>query len=213
MVRSIFWRYRIHPNCILQVVFEYMWYLAYGFDGRSSPILTNLDEEFDSSNISGAESQSDSTAHNGNNSNNNHKNSNGNNNSRQKQKSRRGPKLYREREVDWRMFVPPLPQHSGYPQGWVLISDALLAMPLSVFCQIVTINYKVEDLSAYLEHPKKRHLLLRHLPSRMRRQLLHGRKYIFSFHELCTRLCYMGLLSFGPHQVWWRKSFVSRGLR
>ena len=181
-----------------------MWYLAYGFDGRSSPIPTNLDEEADSCNVSGAdesqpetsileedplkkEDPNDTFA-----------------SSLIKQRSshrHRGPKLYRENELDWRMFVPPLPQHSGYPRGWVLISDALLAMPLSIFCQIITINYKVDDLSAYLEHPKRRHLLLRHLPSRMRQQLLHGRKYIFGFHEFCTRLCYMGLMSFGPHHV------------
>ena len=164
-----------------------MWYLAYGFDGRSSPIPTNLEEETDASNISGADSQPE-TITNG-------------INFKEKGKPRKGPKMYRDSEVDWKMFVPPLPQHSGYPQGWVLISDALLAMPLSIFCQIITINYKVDDLSSYLEHPKKRHLLLRHLPSRMRQQLLHGRKYIFCFHEFCTRLCYMGLLSFGPHHV------------
>ena len=182
-----------------------MWYLAYGFDGRASPIPTNLDEEFDNSNMSGAESMQETSivvddgVQGGNKA--------GNTATEDpfkgypQKKQRRGPKMYRDSELDWKMFVPPLPQHSGYPEGWVLISDALLAMPLSVFCQIITINYKVDDLTAYLEHPKKRHLLLRHLPSRMRQQLLHGRKYIFCFHEFCTRLCYMGLMSFGPHHV------------
>ena len=194
-----------------------MWYLAYGYDGLTTPVRLNLDDEMSSPNVSGADSQPESNKDRGktrktggDDKDNNTKGKSGTDNRIKNntddvtdppRKLNRGPKLYRENDVDWRMFIPPLPQHSGYPRGWVLLSDALLAIPLSVFCQIITISYKIEDLSAYLQHPRKRHLLLRNLPKRMREQLLHDRKYVFAFHELCTRLCYMGLMSFGPQHV------------
>ena len=38
------------------------------------------------------------------------------------------------------------------------------------------------------------------LPSLMRQQLMIERKYIFTFFEICTCLCQMGLLSFGRRE-------------
>ncbi|KAM9792810.1 general transcription factor 3C polypeptide 1 [Neosynchiropus ocellatus] len=104
-----------------------------------------------------------------------------------------------EEEESWKKFIPPLRSHKGYSRGWAMISDLLLCMPLSVFIQIIQINYSVEGLEEYVNDPVRQHHLIRDLPSQMRRQLLYKRKYIFSFHENLQKLTYMGLLQFGPN--------------
>ncbi|XP_072568646.1 general transcription factor 3C polypeptide 1 [Paramormyrops kingsleyae] len=101
-------------------------------------------------------------------------------------------------EMSWRRFIPPMPLHRGYSCGWALTSDILLSLPLSIFIQIIQVSYKVDDLELYLNDPVKQHYLIRVLPGRMKKQLLYKRKYIFSFYESLQRLCYMGLLHFGP---------------
>uniref|UniRef100_A0A8C1XUU2 General transcription factor IIIC subunit 1 n=1 Tax=Cyprinus carpio TaxID=7962 RepID=A0A8C1XUU2_CYPCA len=67
---------------------------------------------------------------------------------------------------------------------------------------------KVEGLDQYLKDPVKQHYLIRFLPSEVKRQLLHKRKYIFSFHESLQRLCFMGLLQFGPTEKFMDKDQV-----
>ncbi|XP_060715992.1 general transcription factor 3C polypeptide 1-like [Tachysurus vachellii] len=102
------------------------------------------------------------------------------------------------KEVSWKRFVPPLPVHREFGYGWALTSDALISLPLSVYVQIIQINFKVDGLEEYLSDPVKQHYLIRFLPSSIKTRLLHRRKYFFSFYENLQRLCYMGLLQFGP---------------
>ncbi|XP_028307045.1 general transcription factor 3C polypeptide 1 [Gouania willdenowi] len=100
----------------------------------------------------------------------------------------------------WKRFVPPVRVVKDYGRGWAMVGDLLLCMPLSVFIQIIQINYKVDGLQQYLDDPLKQHYLLRTLPAKMRRQLLYKRRYIYSFHENLMRLAYMGLLQFSPRE-------------
>ncbi|KAK3919691.1 General transcription factor 3C polypeptide 1 [Frankliniella fusca] len=103
--------------------------------------------------------------------------------------------------VDWRMFIPPLPQHTGWPKGWALMCDILLRLPLSIFLHLVNINYEVAGLEEYLSHPIRKYYLLKHLPPAICYQLTAGRRYIFNCHEVVTRLCYIGLVQFGPQKL------------
>ncbi|XP_045078682.1 general transcription factor 3C polypeptide 1 [Coregonus clupeaformis] len=101
-------------------------------------------------------------------------------------------------ELSWRRYIPPAPVHRDFGPGWALTSDVVLCLPLSIYVQIIQISFKVDGLEEYLNDPVKQHYLIRFLPSRMKTQLLHKRKYIFSFHDSMQRLIYMGLLQFGP---------------
>ncbi|XP_078676635.1 general transcription factor 3C polypeptide 1-like [Branchiostoma floridae x Branchiostoma belcheri] len=101
-------------------------------------------------------------------------------------------------ELSWKRYIPPVPVHGNYGPGWVLVSDALCVVPLSLFCQIIKVPCEVDCMEDYLDDPEKKYTLVRHLPNRMRHQLLHKRKYLFSFHELVERLSAMGLVKIGP---------------
>eukprot|EP00094_Tigriopus_californicus_P009796 TCALIF_09445-PA protein Name:"Similar to Gtf3c1 General transcription factor 3C polypeptide 1 (Rattus norvegicus)" AED:0.03 eAED:0.04 QI:37/0.71/0.62/1/0.85/0.87/8/0/1945 len=90
---------------------------------------------------------------------------------------------------------------SGWTKGWCLMCDVLLRLPLSVFVQLVNITTFVEGLSELLEHPIRKHLPVRSLSVPMRNKLLARRKYIFTVHEVATRLCYIGVLQFGPQKL------------
>ncbi|XP_016329029.1 general transcription factor 3C polypeptide 1, partial [Sinocyclocheilus anshuiensis] len=112
------------------------------------------------------------------------------------------------KENSWKRYIPPIPLHKDFGFGWALISDVLVSLPLSVFMQVVQVNYQVEGLEQYLKDPVKQHYLIRFLPAEIKRQLLHKRKYIFSFHESLQRLCFMGLLQFGPTEKFMDKDQV-----
>ncbi|XP_035676433.1 general transcription factor 3C polypeptide 1-like [Branchiostoma floridae] len=101
-------------------------------------------------------------------------------------------------ELSWRRFIPPIPVHGNYGPGWFLVSDVLCAIPLNLFCQIIKVICEVDSIGDYLNDPEKQHTLVRHLPNRMRHQLLYKRKYLYSFHELVERLSAMGLAKIGP---------------
>ncbi|KAM5197952.1 general transcription factor 3C polypeptide 1 isoform 1-T1 [Hipposideros larvatus] len=101
-------------------------------------------------------------------------------------------------EASWKRYVPPSPVHKDFGFGWALVSDILLCLPLSIFIQIVQVSYKVDNLLEFLDDPLKKHTLIRFLPRPVRQQLLYKRRYIFSVMETLQRLCYMGLLHFGP---------------
>ncbi|XP_028827799.1 general transcription factor 3C polypeptide 1 isoform X2 [Denticeps clupeoides] len=113
-------------------------------------------------------------------------------------------KVYAD-EISWKRYVPPTPVHTEYTSDWALTSDILIALPLSLFIQIVHISFKVEGLEEYLNDPVKKHYLIRYLPSNMKRQLLYKRKYVFSFSQCLERLCFMGLLQFGPMEKFQEK--------
>ncbi|XP_070683568.1 general transcription factor 3C polypeptide 1 [Pempheris klunzingeri] len=111
-------------------------------------------------------------------------------------------------EESWKKFMPPVRGHKEFSSGWAMVGDLLLCLPLSVFIQVIQINYKVDGLEDYLNDPVKQYYLVSALPARMRRQLLYKRKYIFSFHENLQKLAYMGLLQFGPVEKFKEKDQV-----
>jgi len=67
-------------------------------------------------------------------------------------------------EVSWKMFVPPLPKHNGWPDGWALMCDVLLGMPLSIFVKVHNITFIIPELDYYLNHPIRKHYLIKNLP-------------------------------------------------
>ncbi|NWR84499.1 TF3C1 factor, partial [Furnarius figulus] len=111
-------------------------------------------------------------------------------------------------DSSWMRYIPPVPVHRDFGFGWALVSDILLCLPLSVFVQIVQVSYKVEGLEDFLNDPLKKHTLIRFLPRSVRQQLLYKRRYIFSVIENLQRLCYMGLLQFGPTEKFQDKDQV-----
>ncbi|XP_060116938.1 general transcription factor 3C polypeptide 1 [Heteronotia binoei] len=111
-------------------------------------------------------------------------------------------------EASWKRHIPPLPVHRDFGHGWALVSDILLSLPLSIFVQIVQVSYKVENLEDYLNDPLRRHTLIRYLPRSIRQKLLYKRRYIFSVVESLQRLCYMGLVQFGPTEKFQEKDQV-----
>lgn len=60
------------------------------------------------------------------------------------------------KEISWKMFIPPLPKHNGWDNGWALMCDVILRLPVSVLCKIHNCWYKVPELEAILSHPIKR---------------------------------------------------------
>ncbi|KAM8878595.1 general transcription factor 3C polypeptide 1 [Spinachia spinachia] len=121
-------------------------------------------------------------------------------------------KVYADEDT-WKKFVPPVRVHKGFTSGWAMVGDLLLCMPLSVFIQVIQVNYTVDGLEEYLSDPVKQHHLVRALPARMKRLLLFKRKYIFSFHLSLQKLVYMGLLQFGPVEKFTDKDQVFVYLR
>ncbi|XP_063171074.1 general transcription factor 3C polypeptide 1 [Candoia aspera] len=111
-------------------------------------------------------------------------------------------------DASWMHHIPPLPVHREFGHGWARVSDLLLCLPLSIFVQIVQVSYKVDNLEDYLMDPLRKHTLIRDLPRSVRQQLLYKRRYIFSVMESLQRLCYMGLLQFGPTEKFQEKDQV-----
>ena len=105
-----------------------------------------------------------------------------------------------QRQICWTMFISPLPSHQGWDEGWCLICDVLLRLPLSLFLMLVNVSFVIEGLQEYIDHPIRRHYLICQLPSQIANQLLHRRKYIFSISEIATRLAFIGILQFGPQK-------------
>lgn len=106
------------------------------------------------------------------------------------------PQIFRN-EISWKMFIPALPEHN-WLKGWALVCDIILRMPLSVFVKLYNISYDIPELEIYLNHPIKKHYLLKHLPATIRNILFHKRKYLHSIYENICNLCYVGLLQLGP---------------
>ncbi|KYN36248.1 General transcription factor 3C polypeptide 1 [Trachymyrmex septentrionalis] len=104
-------------------------------------------------------------------------------------------------EVNWKMFIPPLPKHNGWSEGWALMCDVLLGLPLSIFTKIHNVPFAIPDLDRYLSHPIRQYYLVKNLPVTIRNSLLHARKYIFNIHDTITRLGYLGLVQFGPQRL------------
>ena len=73
-------------------------------------------------------------------------------------------------------------------------------MPLSLFIQVVCLNFKLEGFDEFINHPIRKHYLIKNLPDNLKRQLVHRRKYIFSIYEDIQKMAYMGLLQFGENK-------------
>uniref|UniRef100_A0A182P3V1 Uncharacterized protein n=1 Tax=Anopheles epiroticus TaxID=199890 RepID=A0A182P3V1_9DIPT len=99
---------------------------------------------------------------------------------------------------DWKMFVPPLNLYDGYGPGWVLLTDAVVRMPLIIFCSIFTFSFYTSSLDYYLKHPIRKYIILKDLPDAIRVQLFARRRYVQATLELTKLLCYAGLVQMGP---------------
>lgn len=100
-------------------------------------------------------------------------------------------------DLNWKMFVPPLNQYRGYDNGWALLKDIINRIPLILYVKFTRFAAYVPDLADYLNHPIKCNYLIHFLPTSMRNALLQGRKHTFVIHDLCKRLCHLGLLQMG----------------
>lgn len=101
-------------------------------------------------------------------------------------------------EIDWKMFVPPLPEYQHKNGGWAFISDIILRMPIQIFVSLFNILFVIPELKTYLNHPVKKYVLIKNMPIDVRQACFFRRKYIFAMNETLTHLCYLGLLQFGP---------------
>lgn len=110
------------------------------------------------------------------------------------------PFVYRT-EIDWKMFLPPLPVHAEYPAGWCLLSDVLLRLPLCLFVSIVNVSHCIPGLSEYLEHPLKKFYLVKCMPPEILHNLTIYRRYIFVISEIVSRLGFIGLIQMGPQKL------------
>lgn len=101
-------------------------------------------------------------------------------------------------EISWKMFVSPLHQQGDYKTGWGLLRDIIHRIPLILFVKFFRFAQEIALLQEYLAHPIKSNYLLHFLPEKLRKQLLQGRKHVFVIQDLCKKLCWCGLLQFGP---------------
>lgn len=107
------------------------------------------------------------------------------------------------KEIGWQRYIPPLEpvydlQSQPLQQGWFMLNDVILAMPLSIFVLIMPLCYKIEGLEDWLAHPVRRHTLLADLPVILRRMLTFANKHIATLSHHCALLNVMNLLANGP---------------
>lgn len=96
------------------------------------------------------------------------------------------------------MFIPPLVRQPPYTIGWVILSDVLARLPLSIFLKLVNVNYKVPGLEEWMNDKIKRYVLVNNLPESLKVPLMHSRKFIFAIDDIAKQLCIIGLLQYGP---------------
>lgn len=110
------------------------------------------------------------------------------------------PTIY-AREISWKMFVPPMIRYPPYNEpGWILLGDAILRMPLSIFISISNIVYEIPGLDEILAHPIRKHFLLSYLPPALQDHLVNHRKHMFHIVDIARRAACLGLLQFGPQR-------------
>ncbi|XP_044744636.1 uncharacterized protein LOC123306619 [Coccinella septempunctata] len=110
------------------------------------------------------------------------------------------PPVYRK-NIDWKMFIPPLPVHKNFPSGWALLCDVILSIPLSLWVKIFHVTIECPKLFSYLEHPVRQHYLIKDIPLEFRHALMHKRRYLFYAVEIIYRLCFIGLVQLGPQSA------------
>lgn len=109
------------------------------------------------------------------------------------------PRAYTS-DLNFKTFVPPLGPHLGWPNGWALLGDVILRMPITVLTKCFNVVYHIPKLIEFLEDPIKKNYLLKHIPEEIRNALLYRGKYIASLYDGLTLLCYIGLVQLGPHK-------------
>lgn len=101
--------------------------------------------------------------------------------------------------LSWSTFVPPL-ERTQFPltdsTGCIFVREIFSCMPLSIFCNLVGIQYVVPGLVPLLKHPQKRHMLVRSLPPRLVAPLLHHRRYLHRLYEILQLMACLGLVTF-----------------
>ncbi|CAG9814775.1 unnamed protein product, partial [Phaedon cochleariae] len=102
------------------------------------------------------------------------------------------------KEISWKMFIPPLPHHKSWSEGWALMCDVILRLPVSVLCKVHSCSFHLPELTETLRHPIKRFYLVKDLSESIRSVTLFKRRYLFSIHDSITRLAYCGLVQYGP---------------
>ncbi|XP_028515255.1 general transcription factor 3C polypeptide 1 [Exaiptasia diaphana] len=93
----------------------------------------------------------------------------------------------------WIGQLQPLPTYDK-PLGWVKLNDFLKIMPLSVYCNTVGINRKVDGLDEYYNDPIKIHTAFKDLPDKIRRKLKYKGRYKDAFTEIFNNLMRAGLV-------------------
>ncbi|KAG7262924.1 hypothetical protein CRUP_018927, partial [Coryphaenoides rupestris] len=58
-------------------------------------------------------------------------------------------KVYAD-ELSWKRFLPPIRTHKEFGNGWTLVSDVVLCLPLSIFVQVIQVNYKSMQKLVYM---------------------------------------------------------------
>ncbi|KAJ8939733.1 hypothetical protein NQ314_011019 [Rhamnusium bicolor] len=164
--------YGFKPKFIrMRIVHEFLFYLIYGYSKKSVPLKNSeVEQLFKSYRI-------DLT----------------------REDLTKIPKMWCT-EISWKMFIPPLPYHKGWIDGWALMCDIILRLPISVLCKIHNCPYELPELLEVLNHPIKRFYLVKDLSESIRNAVLFKRKYLFDINETMNRLAYCGLLQFGPQK-------------
>lgn len=127
-VRSVAKIRGLKPKFIrMRILHELFFYLTYGYEGSGEPLTENeVSDLFKSYCITLSEED-----------------------------LKNMPAIY-VKELSWKMFIPPLPLHLGWPLGWALLCDVFLRTPISVFCKIHSVSVKCSELEDLLNHPIKR---------------------------------------------------------
>lgn len=101
-------------------------------------------------------------------------------------------------DINWKMFIPPLNPQFGYENGWGFLRDIIHRIPLILYVKFTRFGHSVPEINDYLAHPIKSNYLLHFLPQKVYSKLTQGRKFVQAIVEICKRLCWMGILQFGP---------------
>lgn len=81
---------------------------------------------------------------------------------------------------------------AGRTPGWLIMSDLLVRMPLSLYVKILRVGGTSPELWQYLHHPVRKHFLIKDLPFSVRQCLFNRKHYFNSFYHDIKRLCFIG---------------------
>ncbi|KAL1502835.1 hypothetical protein ABEB36_007921 [Hypothenemus hampei] len=112
-------------------------------------------------------------------------------------------------EISWKMFIPPMPVHNAWKDGWAFLIDILLRFPLILITRCYFVNFYSKELQDILQHPIKQLYLLKDVSSNIRMSVMYKRKFISEIYNQLVLLTYCGLVQLGPSSFQQKeKSFV-----